>query len=404
MVCTDTPARQENWTRGLKRNLAVDRALHRLLRPVFRRIFHYTYTPYTPKSDVFLLAANHTMDVDPFLECMAVDGYIRFVAAENIFQFGPISRLIVFLIHPIRKRKGARSGETVRAIEENLRLGVNVGIHVEGNKSFTGRSGFISPRTGQMIKEAQGGLITFRITGGYMQKPRWARFRRRGPAHGAVVREYTRQELDAMTAEEINEALRRDLFVDACAMQRENQVAYPGRALAEHLETALYACPACGRLQTMKSRDDAFFCTACGYGVRMDAYGFFHGTPQAVFDCVPDWDAWQRERLRACAAEARDDVPVLQSAGQMLYRISGGKKRRVLRSGQMCLYRDRIVFSGGGKTVSLPLREITGMAVFLKTTLLITAADGRWQVTSRVPHAAVAYFAAYRYLTGKEYL
>ena len=284
------------WVRGLRRNLAVSRVLHVLLRPVFTRLCRYTYTPYTPKSEPFLLAANHTTDFDQFLECIAVSGYIRYVAAENIFRWGLLSKLIVFLVHPIRKRKGADSQETIRAIEDNLRLGIKVGLHVEGNTSFTGQTGFISPRTGQMIKDATGSLITFRITGGYMQKPRWARFRRRGPTHGQVVHEYSRQELDAMTVDEINAILRRDLEVDACTMQRQAPVAYQGRALAEYLETALYCCPRCGRMQAMRSQNDHFFCTACGYDVSLDAYGFFHG-PDVRFTHVQAWDAWQRDCL-----------------------------------------------------------------------------------------------------------
>ena len=70
----------------------------------------------------------------------------------------------------------------------------------------------------------------------------------------------------------------------------------------------------------------------------------------------------------------------------------------------MRLYSDRLELTGDGKTLSLPVRDISGMAVFLKTTLLITTADGRYQVTSKTPYAALAYFAAYRYLTGKEYV
>ena len=400
---SDMAAEDVKWVRGLKRNLIVDRILHALLRPFFTRFCRYSYTPYTPKSETFLLAANHTTDFDQFLECIAVRGYIRYVAADNIFRLGPVSKLILFLVHPIRKRKGADSLETIRAIQDNLRLGINVGIHVEGNKSFNGRTGFISPRTGQMIKDAAGGLITFRITGGYMQKPRWARFRRRGPTRGQVVHEYTRAELDAMTAEEINEILRRDLFVDACEMQRTAPEAYPGRALAENLETALYVCPHCGGLQTMKSSGSRFSCGSCGYAVEIDAFGFFHGR-DLVFDNIRDWDAWQRERLRALAEKGQSTDALLHSEQLTVYALSDRKKRRIIRNGQMRLYSDRLELTGDGKTLSLPVRDISGMAVFLKTTLLVTTADGRYQVTSKTPYAALAYFAAYRYLTGKEYV
>ena len=394
----------QRWVKGLARNRFVYSILLKLGGGFAKRKYHFTYEPYQPKSKTYLFLANHNTDFDPIFEVIAMNDYLRYVANDHLFRKGLISKILIWLVNPIPKRKGARSDETIQMIKDNLRLGISVAMHCEGNKSFNGRTGHISPRTGELVKEAEGGLITYRIDGGYLQHPRWAKYRRQGPIHGYVVREYTRDELNQMTVEEINAAINHDLFTDAFAVQRNNPKPYPGKALAEHLENVLYLCPQCKGLGTMYSQGDEFICP-CGYRVRFNEYGFFEGE-KVIFETILDWDLWQREEYRklVLSYQGNSTDPITSDGDQLIFQIVQNQVHTLSTSGKITLFSDRIELDIGTKIISLKLTDIYGLAIVKDNRLYISTSQDYYEIKCQKPRSGLKYFAAHRYLTGKEYI
>ncbi len=171
---------------------------------------------------------------------------------------------------------------------------------------------------------------------------------------GYAVGIYTRDQLRAMTANQVNAIIIRDLYEDAYSRQRETPVAYTGKNLAEGIETMLCVCPACGRLGTISSRGDCFGCT-CGLSARYTEYGFLEGEG-LPFDNIGDWDVWQTEALRALADSAGDDA-IISDTGISMGRHHGHHGLTPLGTGRLTLFRDRLVF----ESLSIPLTAITGM-------------------------------------------
>ena len=169
---------------------------------------------------------------------------------------------------------------------------------------------------------------------------------------------YTPQQLRKMSVEEINEAINRDLYVDAYAVQREAMVAYRGKRPAESLESVLCICPKCGKLGHMKSENDMFRCLDCGYEVRYDEYGFFRGG-DVVFDSVTDWDKFQTSKLQAMADSAGENELIFSDSDMELISVSADHKSRKLGTGSIALYRDR--FECCGKV--FPIEDISGFAL-----------------------------------------
>ena len=77
----------------------------------------------------------------------------------------------------------------------------------EGNRSFSGETGFISPNTASLARKSGAGLITYRLHGGYLVNPRWSKEVRKGPVWGEVTGQYTHEELSAMNDAQIAEII-----------------------------------------------------------------------------------------------------------------------------------------------------------------------------------------------------
>ena len=195
-----------------------------------------------------LLISNHVSAWDPLLVSMSLrEKQVYFVASEHLFRLGLVTKLLGYLVAPIPRRKAASGSDTAKACLRHLRAGHSICLFAEGEQSWDGKTGPIFPATGKLAKASGASLVTFRLEGGYLSLPRWAKGVRRGKVHGGPVHIYSPGELKTMTPAQINAAIARDIAEDAWARQREAPVAYRGRDLAEGLERALFLCPGCGR-------------------------------------------------------------------------------------------------------------------------------------------------------------
>ncbi|MBR4235441.1 MAG: 1-acyl-sn-glycerol-3-phosphate acyltransferase [Clostridia bacterium] len=390
------------WTKGLLRNRSVHVVLRIFLTPYFKIRNRFHYKKYKPQDSTFLLLTNHNSTVDHFLNAIAVKGYIRFVVSDHLLRKGFLSKLLRFLVNPIPRRKAVSGENTVRMIQQNLRLGIPVILYAEGNRSFNGRTGFISPRTGDLVKHATGSLITYRIDGAYMQTPRWGHTLRKGPIFGQVVREYSRAELSKMTSEEIYAHICEDLYSDAYAYQREHLYKYKDAHRAEYLETTLFVCPSCGCVGALKSAGNTFGCS-CGMRVTVNEYGFFEGEG-VRFDNVYDWDMWQRGELKRLADAARGTHTELTHDDRaVLYHVNGNTKALLGENLRMTIYGDSLSFEGD-TTHTFPIEDVSAMGVAHTSFLYFTCAGEYYEVRNATIWPANKYFALHRMIRGMRYV
>lgn len=366
----------------------------------FVRLYNFKYTPYKAEKSPYLLVCNHSTAGDQFLFGIQFSEYMRFVASEHVMRNGLGGRLIALLQNPIPKLKGSRSDETYNLIKENLSAGTNVCIAVEGNRSSNGHTGFISPKIGNLVKESTGSMITYRLEGGYLKQPRWAKNMRSGPVTGIVVHEYSREELDGMSVNQIFEAVKSDLSVDEYERQRKEPVEYIADEPAEYLETALYVCPKCGGIGTLHSKGNSLVCE-CGLSAFLNNYGFFEGD-NLIFDNVYDWDVWQKEQILLRIPEFRinSNTAVTSDDNQILRLLHTNREPS---EGTVSLFADRIEFKTNTDVFTFPLDEISQMAAVDRMTLLFTHKDDYYEVKSKIPRSAFKYIALWRGLTGRKY-
>jgi hypothetical protein len=176
-----------------------------------------------------------------------------------------------------------------------------------------------------------------------------------------------------MTDAEVTGAIERDLYVDAFADQRARPVAYKGGAPAERLETAIYTCPACGRVGTLVSEGDRFGC-ACGLSVRYGAFGFFEGA-RVPFDTVAEWDLWQERRLRELI-RSRGSGVICRKEDALLTRIDAKHGETAVARGALSL--DATCLRVGAFAV--PTEKVGGMAMYGRGTIVFSAGGDSYEL------------------------
>ena len=388
-----------------------------VMRPFFRLYTRLAYAfqalpaPVLAEGEPALILSNHNAAVDPFFVAISFKRPIFFVASDHIFRLGLVSRVIRYLVAPIPIVKSQLDLRTLRQIRETIRDGGLVGLFPEGNRSFHGRTMFIPPSTGKLVKQLGCTVLLYRLDGGYLTSPRWALHRRKGFLQGQVVRRIDPPELASLTPEAIYQIMKEALDVDAFAWQRQKLIPYKGRHLAEGLERTLFVCPKCHSLATLTSRNDRFSC-ACGLSVRYTTLGFFapcdawsqqqeaNGT---FLDSVSAWDTWQRSALPDILFGPGFPAEgiCLQDSQQQLVSSERASRSHVLASGQLQLFRDRLVFDStdGQPKHEFPVLSISRMIVHGPQTLQFTTRDNQvWEVRSKAVRSAYKYLLVFHLL------
>ena len=357
-----------------RRHVLIYCFLSVLVRPVLRAKFNLSGEKLQADGP-FLLVSNHVTGWDPLLVGVCLGGrQAYFVASEHIFRLGLLTKVLHWLLAPIPRRKASTGMDTVKACLRHLHAGHSVCLFAEGEQCWDGRTGPIFPATGKLAKSSGAALVTFRLEGGYLSLPRWGKHICRGAVHGHPVGVYSPKELKKLSPQEINALIERDIAEDAWERQRQRPVRYRGKRRAEGLERALYACPGCRRIGTLRTDRDRVFCP-CGFERRYTEYGFFE--PMEPFETLTDWDLWQRELLRARDFAHEGDL-LFQDVGLELKRIQSDHREELLALGTLRQFEDRLECEGQ----RFPLPEIRSMAMVQTHLLLFSSGGNYYQLRS----------------------
>lgn len=222
-----------------------------------------------------LIMANHTTDSDLFFVIQHFKNYLFFVYSEHLVRKSSVLRWLTRRFGFIPLTKGGVASDAAINILRYLKAGQCVAIFPEGTRSFDGRTNPIKPATAKLVKMGRCNLVTIGYKGGYFVEPKWAKNWRTGPIT-SDVKVYTKEELAAMSVDEIYNHIAEDLIFDAQDIQDEKQFVYNGKGLAEGMENVLFMCPKCHKYETIKSEGNRFYCSSCGFEATYDEKGYIH--------------------------------------------------------------------------------------------------------------------------------
>lgn len=379
---------------------------------VVRNILNVLFTPYVrlkygmrverfreSRGRQYLILLNHQTPFDQFFVGMSFKGAVYYMATEDIFSNGLVSNVIRYLVAPIPIKKQTTD---IKAILNCIRVakeGGTIAIAPEGNRTYSGRTCYMSPSIVPLARKMGMPIALYRIEGGYGTQPRWSDVIRKGSMRGYVSRVIEPDEYKTMTDDELFSIIRDGLYVDEAVADGE----FHHKKRAEYLERAIYVCPECG-LSTFESHDDLVTCTCCKRQVRYLPTKELEGVGFAFpFRFVADWYEYQSDFVNRLDLSNYTQEPLYRDAVMLSRVIPYKKKERIAKSAELALYGDRMVIAYDGEEKTYSFDEISSVAVLGRNKLNVYHGGEIYQIRGDKRFNALKYVQLYhRYLNVKK--
>lgn len=316
-----------------------------LLAPVFGIYVRLKYSvkirPFRDKRPC-LIIMNHQTAYDQFFVSLSLMRPVYYLASEDLFSMGWVSRLIEYLVAPIPIKKQTVDLQAVKTCIRVAREGGTVCLAPEGHRTFHGKTVYINPAIAGLTKKLGLPLAIYRIEGGYGIHPRWSDVVRRGKMKAGVSRVIEPEEYAPLSNAELAELIRQELTVDEAAVTG----AFLHKKNAEFLERVVYVCPKCG-LSEFESHNDLIHCKKCGMTVRhlptKELQGVNCDFPHRF---VADWYAWQNDYIIELDPQTLTDTPLYEETVRFSLVHPCKYKDLLKKSATLRLYGDRITVDG----------------------------------------------------------
>ena len=342
---------------------------------VFRNILFLFFTPYCrlrygikiekfkeQEKRPYLILLNHQTPFDPFFVGISFKRPVYYLATEDIFSLGWVSSIIRYLVAPIAIKKQTTD---VRAILNCIRVsreGGTICIAPEGNRTYSGRTEYMSPSIVPLARKLGMPIALYRIEGGYGAQPRWSDVIRKGSMRGYVSRLIQPEDYANMSDDELFLAISNELYVD----EANADASFKHKRLAEYLERAVYVCPFCG-LSKFESNKDIIECTTCHKKIRympdkrLVGEGF-----EFPFEFVAQWYDYQSDFVNDLDVLEYKEEPMFTDTADISEVIPCVKKQPLFKGASLSLYGDHLVISAGSETLSFPYEDTTAITVLGK--------------------------------------
>ena len=314
-----------------------------LLRPVFGIFVRLKYGIKIEKfkdqgKRPYLILMNHQTAYDQFFVGLTFNRPVYYLASEDIFSMGWLSRLIQWLVEPIPIKKQTTDIQAVKNCIRVAREGGTICLAPEGNRTYHGRTLYMKDSISPLVRKLGLPIALFRIEGGYGVHPRWSDVVRRGGMRSCVSRVIEPEEYVNMTNAELFEQIELGLTVhEDCVITQ-----YRHKKNAEFLERAVYTCPWCG-FAPFESHNDVIHCTKCKRKIRHLPSKELEG-----IDCefphrfVAQWYDWQNDFVNQTDLLSMTEEPVFEDQAQLSLVHVNQYKELVKKDVKVCLYGDRI--------------------------------------------------------------
>jgi 1-acyl-sn-glycerol-3-phosphate acyltransferase len=340
--------------------------IHGLLRAIMRPILALKYRLKFDRSvtkriqSPCIIVSNHSTVADQFIVgCMFRFG-INFVASDSLLRRG---NLLSFLIRTLGRaipiRKGSADASTVKNMISIVKQGGSVALFPEGNRTFFGETSYFVPTIGKLAKVLGVPLVILNIEGGFATQSRWSVGINKGKMRVYARRVLGSDELSVLSAEEINETIKNELYFNEFDYIKANNVSFKGDHKAENLETALFYCPVCHSLTTNRSLGNTITCTKCGAHATIGSDFTFTNTTSGIPDTILDWSRQQLEYIKTIDFTKYTETPVFSDDNVALYSFTRAEKDTFVASGTVALYATHLDIAGQ----QFEIQGISGLAI-----------------------------------------
>ncbi len=334
---------------------------------------------------------NHQTGFDQFFVSLSMyPRHAYFVASEDIFSLGFLSRLLRWAVAPIPIKKQTTDVQAVMNCIRVARQGGTIALAPEGNRTFSGLPCYSNPAIAPLVKKLGLPLALFRIEGGYGIQPRWSDVCRKGKMRAYVHKIIEPEEYKNLSNEELHALIEKELYVD----ETKNPGPFTHKNLAEYLERAMYVCPDCG-LSEFHSQGDLVTCKTCGKQIRYLPDNRIEGVNcDFPFPYVAQWYEYQNNYVNQLDTGAYLEKPLYRDTAT-ISEVEPYKKKNLLEeNAPVALYGNRLQL--GKKTLFFD--DIRVVTILGKNKVNVYHTDGLFQIKGDARFNGLKYMNIfYRY-------
>ena len=380
--------RKKNKKWILPRHKIVVPFLRELFRPVAVWMYHIKIEKFKEeKGRQYLVLANHQTGFDQFFPSFAFKQHLYYVASEDIFSMGWLSKLIQWIANPIPIKKQVTDIRAVMNCMKVAKEGGSIAMFPEGNRTFSGETVYMNPAIGGLAKKLGLPIAFFKIEGGYGIQPRWSDVRRKGKMRAYVASVLEPEAYKNWSNEELYQYITKTLYQN----EANTENSYHHKELAQYVERVLYVCPHCG-ITHFESHGDTVECMSCHRKAKYQPDTSFTG--DFSFRFMLDWYRYQEDYVNGLDTLALTKEPLIRDTCSLFEVALYSKKQPVAEGLTLDLYGDRMMFSGSF-TKTFRFDEIQNITILGKNKLNLYHGDSVYQIQADKRFNALKYLHLY---------
>ncbi len=295
------------------------------------------------KKGPFVVIANHQAALDFVNLIGATHRPMSFVISNSFFNTLPI-RGFLEKMGVIPKQQFQTAVRDMKRMKSVIDRGEPIVIYPAGLMCEDGLSTPIPAATYKFLKWLDADVYVAKTIGTYFAMPKWSSGFRPGRTYMDIYQLFTREELQTTDLSQIKEKAEEALLFDAYREQETYLVKYSRGNDLRGLEHVLYQCPHCQAEFTIENVDsDRLRCSACGYELQSDEYGFLHKSCAKGEEIryVSDWSRLIYNRLKERILSGAQDSLNCQT----VIRMIDYDRKKFVDVGQGTLTLDRSQFT-----------------------------------------------------------
>ena len=368
--------------------------------PIVRNIAYTILAPYAkwkyhvsiekinnPENKPYLILMNHQTAFDQFFVGMAFDGPVYYLATEDIFSLGWISRLLDFLVAPIPIKKQTMDLKAIKNCVKVAKEGGTLALFPEGNRTFHGKTLHFKSSIVKLIRLTKLPVAILRAEGGFGIQPRWSDVVRKGKMRVYPARIIEQEEYETLSDDDFYETLQKELYVD----ETNSDICFYHKRNAEYMERFLYVCPDCG-LTTYQTKNDIIECKKCHKKIQYlpdkKLNGISHSFP---FPNIGEWYHYQCNYIHHLDLHTYYDTPMYQDTVKIFQVVLYKYKKKLKTNATISLYGNRLVID---ETI-LDFDSIHSLTVLGKNKLNIYTDEQVFQLKGNKSFNALKYVNIY---------
>ena len=293
--------------------------------------FSYTFKDgFKFKKEPYLILMNHSSFID------------LKIASKIIFpkRYSIISTMDAFVgkkwlmekIGCIPTQKFVKDVSLIKDMEYALKHNkVSVLMYPEAGYSFDGTSTALPENFARLIKLLKVPVVMIKTNGAFLYDPLYNGLQlRKVPISCEVYELFSKEEIENMPLEKMNERINEAFTLDAFKSQKENNVIVDEPFRADGLDRILYKCPNCKSENSTVGKGTKFYCKNCNKTYDFTVLGELKAIDgNTEFSHIPTFYNWERQCVKNeilsndYQVDVKVDIAVIRNFSY-LYMVGSG--------------------------------------------------------------------------------